>query len=313
MKTYEKIYLLLAQAEDSISGEELAKKLGISRTAVWKAIQQLEKQGLVIEAVQNVGYKLIKGDLLVADWISQGLAIPVHYQAHSRSTQLDAKIGLESGNVAPALYLAPSQEGARGRFGRAFFAPTGGIYMTLHLTPNASFSTIKPYTILVAAAIVKAIENLTGLEPQVKWVNDIYLKGKKIAGILTEAISSIETQTVTDMMIGVGLNFHLERFPQELENKAGNLFEQAPTLSRNELIAEIWRVFFTTSDDQLIKIYKEKSLVLGKQVSFVENQITFHGQARVITDTGELIVQLENGQEKILSSGEISLSSWNAE
>lgn len=311
MKTYEKIYLLLAQSTSAISGEELAKGLGISRTAVWKAIQQLEKQGLVINAVQNVGYKLIKGDLLVSDWISQQLDLPVHYNPTSRSTQLDAKIGLEKGNSAPAIYLAPNQEAARGRFGRAFFAQAGGIYMTLHLTPQASFSQVKPYTVLVAAAIVTAINNLTGLQPQIKWVNDIYLHNKKMAGILTEAISSIENQTVTDMMIGIGLNFHLDHFPKELENKAGNLFQEVPSITRNELIAEIWRVFFTYTDDQLVAIYKENSLVLGKQVSFMENQLAYEGIATAITDKGELFVRLNSGQEKILSSGEISLSSWD--
>lgn len=311
MRTYQKIYLLLEERQDYISGEELAQELGISRTSVWKAIRQLEAHGLTIEAARNRGYKLAEGDLLLPELISQEIQLPVHLKADSDSTQLDAKNGIEVGHTSPALYLAPHQNKAKGRFGRPFYASrSGGIYMSLRLSPNESFLEFKPYTIMAAAAVVKAINQLTDLDVQIKWVNDIYLGQKKVAGILTEAISSMETQTVTDVVIGIGINVHIDDFPKELRQTAGNLFDDQPTITRNQLITAIWQAFFETNEQELLALYKEKSLVVGRQVTFVENQIEYRGTAVAVTDTGKLVIELDNGSAKTLSSGEISLSAW---
>ncbi|MDW8758345.1 bifunctional biotin--[acetyl-CoA-carboxylase] ligase/biotin operon repressor BirA [Streptococcus suis] len=313
MKTYQKIYLLLKEKEDYISGEDLAQELGISRTSIWKAIRQLEAHGLTIEAARNRGYKLAEGDLLLPDLIAEELQLPVHLKTDSDSTQLDAKQGIEAGHKSPALYLAPYQNKAKGRFGRPFYASkSGGIYMSLRLSPNVLFLEFKPYTILAAAAVVKAIQSLCDLDIQIKWVNDIYLGQKKVAGILTEAISSMENQRVTDVIIGVGINVHIDDFPKELRQSAGNLFDDQPPFTRNQLITAIWKAFFETDEQELIALYKEKSLVVGQQVSFVENQVEFKGKAIAVTDTGNLVIQLDNGKAKIISSGEISLTSWSA-
>ncbi|MGT2910528.1 bifunctional biotin--[acetyl-CoA-carboxylase] ligase/biotin operon repressor BirA [Streptococcus cameli] len=311
MKTYEKIYHILLKETEPISGEELARRLDLSRTSIWKAIQTLEKKGLTITSNRHTGYQLIDGDLLLPNDISTAIGIPVHYNMDSVSTQLDAKVGMDTNHPSPALYLAPSQTGAKGRYGRPFFAAEqGGIYMSLRLSPHVPFSNFKPYTILVAAAIVKTIQEKTGIPVQIKWVNDIYLNGKKVAGVLTEAISSMEAHTVTDVIIGVGINFHLESFPKHLQGKAGNLFETQPSLSRQELIEAIWQTFFGTSDEELMAVYKENSLVLGQEVSFVRQEQTYTGIAKKITDAGHLVVDLEDGTTKVLFSGEISLSSW---
>ncbi|HEM6191286.1 TPA: bifunctional biotin--[acetyl-CoA-carboxylase] ligase/biotin operon repressor BirA [Streptococcus suis] len=313
MKTYQKIYLLLKEKDDYVSGEDLAQELGISRTSIWKAIRQLEAHGLTIEAARNRGYKLVEGDLLLPDLISQELQLPVHLNTDSDSTQLDAKQGIETGHASPAIYLAPYQNKAKGRFGRPFYASkSGGIYMSLRLSPNVPFLEFKPYTILAAAAVVKAIQSLCDLDVQIKWVNDIYLGQKKVAGILTEAISSMENQRVTDVIIGVGINVHIDDFPKELRQTAGNLFEGQPPFTRNQLITAIWKAFFETDEKELIALYKEKSLVVGQQVSFIENQVEFKGTAIAVTDTGNLVIQLDNGKAKIISSGEISLTSWSA-
>lgn len=313
MKTYQKIYLLLKEKDDYMSGEDLAQELGISRTSIWKAIRQLEAHGLTIEAARNRGYKLAEGDLLLPDLIAEELQLPVHLKADSDSTQLDAKQGIEAGHKSPALYLAPHQNKAKGRFGRPFYASkSGGIYMSLRLSPNVPFLEFKPYTILAAAAVIKAIQSLCDLDVQIKWVNDIYLGQKKVAGILTEAISSMENQRVTDVIIGVGINVHIDDFPKELQQSAGNLFDDQPPFTRNQLITAIWKAFLETDEKELIALYKEKSLVVGQQVSFVENQVEFRGTAIAVTDTGNLVIQLDNGKAKIISSGEISLTSWSA-
>lgn len=310
MKTYEKIYDYLQNKDDYISGETLAKEFELSRTAIWKAIKTLEEKGVKIDSVKKRGYKIISGDLLLPEVIAKELKIPVTINEKSESTQLDAKNNMEFDKQSH-LYLAPSQEKAKGRFGRQFFASKqGGIYMSLHLKPNVPFEEIKPYTLMVASSIVKAISRLTGIETDIKWVNDIYYNGKKIAGILTEAISSVETGLITDVIIGVGINFYITDFPKSISQKAGSLFSSQPTITRNELITEIWKLFLTIPEKDLVKVYKEKSLVLNKQVTFSENDIEFSGLAIDITNQGHLLVKLDNGQEKLLRSGEISLSSW---
>ena len=311
MKTYEKLYNYLKDQTGYVSGEKLAQKFQLSRTAIWKAIKTLESKGIAIDSIKNRGYKLISGDLLLPELISQELGIAVSLSEKSESTQLDAKNSIENPETTPHLYLASTQETAKGRFGRRFFTSSqGGIYMSLHLKPNVPFEEVKPYTLMVASSIVKAISRLAGIETEIKWVNDIYLKNRKIAGILTEAISSVESGIVTDVIIGVGLNFHISDFPEDLSNKVASLFSETPPITRNQLISEIWKLFFTIPEADLIKVYKEKSLVLNKQVSFVEDGITISAKAEDITSKGHLIVRLVDGNKKMLRSCEISLSSW---
>ena len=292
--------------------EKIAQELGISRTSIWKAIQKLEKEGIQIESVKNRGYRLTAGDLLIPNWIEEHSPVQVSFNPDCQSTQMDAKAGMEAGRPANTLYLAAAQSAGRGRFGRAFFCPSqGGFYMSLHLKPNLPFDQAPAYTLMVAAAIYKALKNLALLDVDIKWVNDIYYKGKKVGGILTEAISSIETGLITDVIIGIGLNFAITNFPTELKDKAGSLFDSQPPITRNELIAEIWKEFFTTPEEELIYLYKQRSLVLGKEVRFEQNKTSYQGLAKDISDSGQLLVQLEDGQERWLNSGEISLKQWD--
>lgn len=312
MKTHEILYQTLSQAQDYVNGEQLAQEMGLSRTSIWKAIQRLEKEGIEIESVKNRGYKILSGDLLIPQVIEELCPLTVSYNPQCQSTQLDAKNAMEAGGQSATLYLAPFQTAGKGRFGRDYFCPSqGGIYMSLHLKPNLPFDQAPAYTLMVAAAIYKALKNLALLDVDIKWVNDIYYKGKKVGGILTEAISSIESGLITDVIIGVGLNFAITDFPKELTDKAGSLFGSLPPISRNELIAEIWKEFFQTEIDELVYLYKERSLVLGRTVTFEQNQQTYQGIAKDISDTGQLLVQLDNQEEIWLNSGEISLKQWN--
>lgn len=311
MKTTEIIYDILSQHSSGISGEAIAKQLNISRTSVWKAIKSLESQGLVIESSKQNGYRLLEGDLLIPEIIKKALQIQVSYNEKSISTQKDAKENIMTNPNPPQLYLAPKQEMAKGRMNRPFFtSENGGIYMSLHLKPNVHYSDLEPFTMMAASSITKAISRLTGIDTQIKWVNDIYLGQKKIAGIITEAITSVETGLITDVIIGIGLNFFIKDFPDDLNSKAGSLFSVQPTVTRNQLIIEIWKLFTEIPVKDHIKVYKDKSLVLNRQVTFMENDTLISGKAIAITDEGHLVIRLESGQEKILRSGEISLSSW---
>ena len=311
MKTHEILFQTLSQADDYVNGEQLAKELGVSRTSIWKAIQRLEKEGVVIESLKKKGYKLISGDILLPEVIASNTHLNVSLNEHCSSTQLDAKLGMEANREGKTLYLANSQSAGKGRFGRSYYCPDqGGIYMSLHLKPQLPPAELPPYTLMVAAAICKAIKNLALIDVSIKWVNDMYYREKKIGGILTEAITSIETGLVTDVIIGVGFNMAISTFPEELKTKAGSLFEGPCPITRNSLISEIWKEFFQTDVDELVYLYKERSLVLGRTVTFEQNQQTYQGIAKDISDTGQLLVQLDKKKEIWLNSGEISLTKW---
>ncbi|MFS9365532.1 bifunctional biotin--[acetyl-CoA-carboxylase] ligase/biotin operon repressor BirA [Streptococcus oralis subsp. tigurinus] len=311
MKSHQLVYQILARENDYVSGEKIGEELNLSRTSIWKAIQRLQQEGLEIDSIKNRGYKLIQGDLILPDLIQEKANLIVHYKPETKSTQTDAKEGIEAGNKGNTLYLSTCQTAGRGRFQRPYYSPSqGGIYMSLHIQPNLHYEKLPSYTLLVAAAVYKAIKNLTMIEVDIKWVNDIYFKNKKIAGILTEAMTSVETGLVTDVIIGVGTNFSIADFPDDLKEKAGSLFMPPAPITRNELISEIWRCFYQTAPEELLYLYKEHSLVLGREVSFIQDQTEKKGVAKDISDKGQLLIQLDDQTEIWLHSGEISLTSW---
>lgn len=311
MKSHQLVYQILARENDYVSGEKIGEELNLSRTSIWKAIQRLQQEGLEIDSIKNRGYKLIQGDLILPDLIQEKTNLIVHYKPETKSTQTDAKEGIEAGNKGNTLYLSTCQTAGRGRFQRPYYSPSqGGIYMSLHIQPNLPYEKLPSYTLLVAAAVYKAIKNLTMIEVDIKWVNDIYFKNKKIAGILTEAMTSVETGLVTDVIIGLGINFAIEDFPEDLKEKAGRLFMPPAPITRNELISEIWRCFYQTAPEELLYLYKEHSLVLGREVSFIQDQTEKKGVAKDISDKGQLLIQLDDQTEIWLNSGEISLTSW---
>ena len=311
MKSHQLVYQILARENDYVSGEKIGEELNLSRTSIWKAIQRLQQEGLEIDSIKNRGYKLIQGDLILPDLIQEKTNLTIRYKPETKSTQTDAKEGIEAGNKGNTLYLSTCQTAGRGRFQRPYYSPSqGGIYMSLHIQPKLPYEKLPSYTLLVAAAVYKAIKNLTMIEVDIKWVNDIYLKNKKIAGILTEAMTSVETGLVTDVIIGLGINFAIEDFPEDLKEKAGSLFMPPAPITRNELISEIWRCFYQTAPEELLYLYKEHSLVLGREVSFIQDQTKKKGVAKDISDKGQLLIQLDDQTEIWLNSGEISLTSW---
>ena len=311
MKSHQLVYQILARKNDYVSGEKIGEELNLSRTSIWKAIQRLQQEGLEIDSIKNRGYKLIQGDLILPELIQENTNLTIRYKPETKSTQTDAKEGIEAGNQGNTLYLSTCQTAGRGRFQRPYYSPSqGGIYMSLHIQPNLPYEKLPSYTLLVAAAVYKAIKNLTMIEVDIKWVNDIYLKNKKIAGILTEAMTSVETGLVTDIIIGLGINFSIEDFPEYLKEKAGSLFMQPAPISRNDLISEIWNCFYNTDPDELLYIYKERSIVLGKEVTFQLDGKLKKGLAKEISKSGQLQVELANKHTIWLNSGEISLTGW---
>ena len=295
MKSHQLVYQILTRENDYVSGEKIGEELNLSRTSIWKAIQRLQQEGLMIDSIKNRGYKLIQGDLILPNVIQEKTNLNTLYKPETKSTQIDAKEGIESGSQGNTLYLSTCQTAGRGRFQRHYYSPSqGGIYMSLHIQPNLPYEKLPSYTLLVAAAVYKAIKNLTMIEVDIKWVNDIYFKNKKIAGILTEAMTSVETGLVTDVIIGLGINFSITNFPDDLKEKAGSLFTPPTPISRNELISEIWNCFYNTDPDELFYFYKARSIVLGKEITFQQNGQNEKGIAKDISNTGQLQVELED-------------------
>jgi BirA family transcriptional regulator, biotin operon repressor / biotin---[acetyl-CoA-carboxylase] ligase len=307
---------LEARKGEAVSGEKLAGSLGVSRNAVWKAVKALKKDGYAISAVTHSGYRLDTGcDLVSAEGVRAHLAPPhqdlvIFVYPQLDSTNNEAKRLLAQGLDGQALVLAETQSAGRGRLERSFYSPPAtGIYMTLVLQPNAAAESVLPLTTMAAVAVCEAIEQLCGLEPQIKWVNDVYLGNKKICGILTEAESDLETDTVSSVIVGIGINVGTVDFPSELADVAGAL--DCHGLNRNELIAAVVNRLLAfladPADKSYLESYRSHSLVLGREISYLVEGWELCARAVAIDDLGGLVIELADGSRETLRSGEISV------
>lgn len=321
MRLKNKIIEILEKNRDcSISGQELADKLSVSRTAVWKTIQSLEKDGYIIDASTNKGYKLNENsDIISYEGIKFFLSekykkFTVQIYKILDSTNTYAKKIIIDGAKHGTIIIANEQKAGRGRFGRTFFSPADtGIYLSIILKPQKKISDTSLITIAAAVAVCDTIKKTTCSEPKIKWVNDIFLNGKKICGILTEAVSDFESGIVESAVTGIGINIKTaeERFPEDLKRTASSLFPE--NISRNQIIAELINNFFelyeNLSDKNLIERYKEYSLVLGKEITYFKDDKTQTGTAVDINENGNLIIKDKNKKTSVLESGEVTLNS----
>ena len=249
-------------------------------------------------------------DRLDGETISKRLSsIPVAVSVFSEldSTNNEAKRRAVDGVDKPALIIAEKQSAGRGRMGRSFYSPDGtGLYMSLLLSIDGGFQNTVGITSAAAVATVRAIRRVCGVETGIKWVNDIYIDNKKIAGILAESFSVGERFFT---VIGIGVNMYTSDFPDELQGRAGSIM--AKDGNRSELAIAITEELVSLirglPNKDFMQEYRKNSIVLGKEVSFVENGESFSGFADSISDDGALTVILENRDTHILKSGEISL------
>lgn len=306
--------ILINNADSFISGEALAKQLSLSRAAVWKAIKGLQKQGYTIDAVTNRGYRLNEqNDIITEKSLKKFLDFDadVLYYPVIDSTNNEAKRLANDGSGKPMLLVAEEQTNGRGRQGKSFYSPPlTGIYMTLVTHPMSRLANAVTATTAASVAVCRAVEELTQLKPKIKWVNDVYLDGKKICGILTEAITDFETQTVSSVIIGIGMNIKTIDFPSEVENAASlNV-----NISRVKLIACIanhLNRILCCDYSEFITYYRSHSMIIGEQIHFIKNTKVTPATAMDIDDTGGLVVRLENGEITTLRSGEISIRRRN--
>ena len=310
----EVLQYLSDNSSEYISGEELAHSLGKSRTAVWKAIKSLQADGYRIDAVTNRGYMLDAGnDILNAQEIKKALSFDcrVEYYKTLDSTNNVAKRIIAEGEDDVLLVVGEEQTAGRGRQGKSFYSPQGtGIYMSLVLHPMIELQNAVTATTAAAVAVCRAIESLTDKKPMIKWVNDVYLDGKKICGILTEAVTDFETQTVSSVIIGVGINLTTKDFPCDVQNASCLNAD----VKRAELIGavanELNRIV-CSGYGEFMEYYRSHSLVVGEDIVFIKGGVSTPARAVGIDDFGGLEIELADGTRDVLRSGEITVRKIN--
>ena len=319
MKT--QILRMLRETDGYVSGQELCNKFGVSRTAVWKVINQLKDQGYEIDSVQNKGYHITKApDVMTEEelqscrktkWAGQKIV----YFDQIDSTNIKAKELAEQGCPSGTLVVADKQVAGRGRRGRNWDSPSGtGIFMTLMLKPEINPNNASMLTLVAALAVAEAIKDVTGLDARIKWPNDIVINGKKICGILTEM--SAQFDYINHIVIGIGINVHNEAFPEEISAVAGSIllesggrrFRRAEIIEKTlEHFEEYYEIYLQTEDlSALTADYNALLVNMNKQVKVLDPKDGFEGKAMGITAKGELIVDTWESR-KLVSSGEVSV------
>lgn len=317
----EEILRLLRSADGYISGQELCNRFGVSRTAVWKAINQLKEAGYEIEAQQNKGYRLMAApdlmteaeikSLMHTEWVAK----EVLYFDTIDSTNTKAQELAEKGYPSGTLVVADKQESGKGRRGRSWVSPSGtGIFMTLMIKPDINPNNASMLTLVAALAVAKAITSVTGEEALIKWPNDIVVNGKKVCGILTEMNAQFDY--INHIVVGIGINVHNESFPEEISQMASSLMIEAggKRFHRAQIIAETmsyfeqyYDTFLKTQDlSALVREYDELLVNRNKSVRVLDPKEPFDGKAMGITSKGELIVDTWESR-KLVSSGEVSV------
>ena len=243
------ILKLLKETDGYVSGQELCRRFGVSRTAVWKVINQLKEEGYEIEAVRNRGYALKgAGDVLSEAELLSCLKTEwaggrtVYFDA-TDSTNIQARRLAEAHAPHGTLVVSDRQDGGKGRRGRSWASPSGvGIWMSLILRPEIAPSSASMLTLAAALAVREGIQEETGLSPLIKWPNDLVLNGKKICGILTEM--STELMEIQYVITGIGINVNQREFPPEIRDTATSLsLEAGRSFRRSSLIAAILKAF----------------------------------------------------------------------
>lgn len=311
----ELLYALEQHRGEAVSGQALADAFGVSRAAVWKAAQALKQEGHILEAVTNGGYRLLSDRLsqegVLAHWDTKA---PVVVFQETASTNGEAmRLGAQ-GAPHGTLVLAEHQTAGRGRLGKSFFSPQGaGLYMSLLLKPKALY----PLKITVAAAVAvcRVLERYASTPPEIKWVNDVYLDGKKAVGILTEAFMDLESFQSQTVVLGIGINLTPpeEGYPEELQPIISCLFPNGAlpaTFSRCRLAGEVAREVLDLctqlENPELMEEYRARSFLLGQPVRFWEKGVPVDGTAVGINDQGNLLVKTSSGLQ-VLQAGEVSV------
>lgn len=317
--THEKLLFALHTSKDTyISGEELADRFSVSRTSVWNHIDYLRKQGYTIEAHPNLGYRLINvPDRLLPDEIQYELNTKVigrkiYSFEEINSTNDTAWEKAIKGEPEGAVIFAEFQTKGRGRLKRQWFSPgRKGLLFSVILKPHLAPNYVPMITAMSAVSVARAITKYTGLSSWIKWPNDIFVNGKKAAGILTEI--NTELDVIKFVVLGIGVNANMDKFSDDIKKTATSLrLEGGMDYSRVELSKEILRslehyynLLLEKKWDEIIVEWKNLSYVLGKRIKVVQGGKKIEGQAMGIDEQGALVVRHDDGVIDYVITGDV--------
>ncbi|HHX24836.1 MAG: biotin--[acetyl-CoA-carboxylase] ligase [Tepidanaerobacteraceae bacterium] len=318
-KPNELLMLLLTKKNTYVSGEDLSKKYGITRSAIWKQINALRKMGYNIKSSSRLGYSLeASPDLLLPEeiWSQSNLKIlsnNIYYYTVIDSTNAEAKRIAQEGAPEGTLVIAEKQEKGRGRMSRLWSSPTGGIWFSIILRPNIPPQEATKLTIMTAVAVAEAIIYKTGIDAQIKWPNDILFDGKKVCGILTEM--SAEMDMVNYIIVGIGINVNNDIFPNELKHIGTSLKNiKGYSFSRTALLAALlegfeyyYEKFKNKRFDEIIDKWRSLCLNLDKSIRITGKDGIIEGIAMDIDESGALLVKTKNDETVRILSGDVSL------
>ena len=318
MSTKNDVLSALMAESEAISGERLARRLGITRNSVWKAIEQLRSEGYGIDAVTNRGYRLTGVPNRISEpeilrWTTAqtiGRRVEVHEKLDSTNTR--AKLLAAQGAPHGYLVCADSQDSGRGRFGRTFFSPEhSGVYITYILRPQMPAEEAVMITSLAAVAVARAIEAVSDAQVGIKWVNDLYINGRKTCGILCEASMDFESGMLEYAVLGIGINVMPMEFPPELRDIATSIGNECGgDISRSRLIAEISNqldaLYPQLSTGAFMSENRSRSIVIGRDVTVIRGDKQTPAHVLDIDAQGRLVVRTESGITRV-GAGEISL------
>ena len=321
------ILRLLKESDTYISGQQLCEQFQVSRTAIWKVIDQLKKEGYEIEAVRNKGYRLIDSpdvmskaeieSLVDTKWAGKNVV----YYDEIDSTNNRAKEAGDNGAAHGTLFVADMQVAGKGRRGRVWKSPSGSsIYMTILLYPDIPPVKAPQLTLLMAIAVAEGIQEVTGLETKIKWPNDIVVNGRKICGILTEMSS--EVQYVHYAVMGIGINANKEKFDETLKDKATSIYlSTGKKVNRAKFTAAFADAFggyyrrymqdgdlsaFVEEYDELLANKDKEVIIYHGMVEDATPDKISRGIARGIDKDGSLLVEIDGSVTPVMS-GEVSI------
>lgn len=318
MNTKNSVLCLLSSSKDFVSGESAARRLGISRNSVWKAVRALRADGYEIESVQNRGYRILGGaDVLTTESVICRLDcdtmwkdIKVYDTVGSTNNVLRtmAAAGAPEGTVV----IASHQTSGVGRRGRTFCSPEGtGVYMSMLLRPRLEPSRAVMITTAAAVSVCEAVSRTTGIKAGIKWVNDIFVDGLKVSGMLTEASIGMENSALNYAVLGIGVNVYEPQggFPDELKGIAGFLCDYCTPGLRGHIAAAILNAFQSHYPDfeNIPSLYSQLCIVAGRRITVIAPSGTYGALALGTDENCALRIQLDNGEQKTLNSGEISI------
>jgi BirA family biotin operon repressor/biotin-[acetyl-CoA-carboxylase] ligase len=321
LRSIESILKVLASASEPVSGETLAKRLGVSRTAVWKGIQLLKAQGFEIEARPGVGYMIRSfPDRLLPELVGQDLhtrivGCRIVYFDTTDSTNLQAKTMAVSGEKEGTVVLAEKQTSGRGRLNRSWVSPRGeNLLFSVIFRPSWPPVMVFRLTMMASLSLVEAISALTTLSPLIKWPNDLYVENKKLAGILTEFSGSADVLEYAVVGVGLNVNFDPNAAPEIAQIATSIAAETGESFPRLMLLQEILRRMdlhyhhlIQGQDRELRERWNSLSMVVGKEVSVSSFNGEEQGKALFIDEEGALIIQDNQGQTRRILCGDVSL------